>query len=231
MKVIFYLILFFISLSTSADTGGSDTFEADQKSLVTSLLSASVSVSLVVGLYFGYKACIRFIEKQKYPNDPRYELTGALWYLLTMVALINPFIGFDWILQTLALADPNGICIAYNSISTDITSISDPNCFQTNTSSYSQNLLNTLKASSGSKFAELFNNNFRFLVGIFQVIAFVFYIIGWVKLTSILDGTERNSKIMPCVMIICSSLVMNLPFILKVILDGVEILIKWLNHG
>ncbi|MGR5269745.1 hypothetical protein ACPV5R_18555 [Vibrio astriarenae] len=93
-------------------------------------------------------------------------------------------------------------------------------CYEEATSAYISMLVKELHKSEQELFDKLMSSKVRFLIGLVQVIGLFFFINAWLKVYAISEGSDRQSTYKgQAVVIIMSSLIINLPNTAKLIIN------------
>ena len=193
---------------------------------VISYISGAALLLSIVSIFGDYD---RF--KQRAENPSRQ----IVFRFVIAAVLMNPSVNIKMMSETLGFetSSSNEFCFAYNLVpkgGTDggiKTDGSTRECYSSNMNKLQSTLLASNENINKDELGDFLNGRFKVVIGVFQIIALYFYLSAWFKIYSISEGKERQTTYAKqLIVIVFSTIFLNLPAAINFTLDWVSSLIK-----
>lgn len=201
------------SLSASASAAGLDDSTANRVELIAALNKALMYASSLIGVTLivsgGYKIkCIADSQqKNKFMIPLMTIMAGVIiWNVKDSVSVLtNTYFNVD-----------------FCSIIDESKSISS-SCFSSELSGMTDQLKNRIERLSNGGVAKAFIDNIKVIIGIFQFIGFIYFMVGAYGLKEVANGSSKDGGFgKPIITMIASALIVDLPHTAQTAIDTLE---------
>ncbi len=227
--------LFFIILATfaytdqamAADLYGFYENQAGRDSELDRIVAMSYAlvffISVFLGIFMLYKGITKMMSFSKNPNDPRNSVSSIIVLFVGASLLVNVH-GIVNIMSS-TLNGTNGYCAIYEDVIDVGVGMGDQlmpvsgDCFEANTSGLTAELRQSLDGDNAAK--EKLMHKINILFGILQVVGLAYFVKGIYTLKQISEGNNQTTYGQVILMLIMSSLVIDMPNTLEIIQETI----------
>ncbi|HHK2520586.1 TPA: hypothetical protein ACQRJB_005345 [Pseudomonas aeruginosa] len=207
-RLFFIVLLFAPAFALGADIGGVDASEA-RRELISVILEYIGLISFPLGLLLmvvgAYKLKLLTEEGGKvgFSTPLITILAGA--FTINFKALLSVFTNTYFNVDFCLIIDKSA------AISTS--------CFKTEISGLTGDLQQRVARLSNDSTAQVFIDNIYAIMGIFQIIGFIYFLVGIYGLKEVANGSVDNGYGKPITIMIASSLIVDLPHTITTFVD------------
>lgn len=206
-----YLLLFLMIAPTFAFAD-----EAARKEVIVSIHKLVTVVSFMIGLALlvsaGYK-----MKVAADTNGPQSNKAIIIISLLAGALMINSSSALSTYIVTM-LGSDSGHCFILDQSQSVATG-----CWSANDSGLTGDLKSRIERLSSGGTAEKFMENIEVIVGIFQVIGFIYFLVGAYGLVQVANGSSRDGGYgKPIITMIASALIVDIPHTAEMAITTLE---------
>ena len=228
--------LFFIILATFAYTDqaiatelysfidGVEGRDSELDKIVAMSYALVFFISVFLGLFMLYKGIMKMMSFSKNPNDPRNSVSSIIVLFVGASLLVNVH-GIVNIMSS-TLNGTSGYCSIYeNVVNVDVGNgdqlmPTDGECFEANTSDLTEDLRASLEDDNEAR--KHLMHKINILFGILQTVGLAYFVKGIYTLKQISEGNNQTTYGQVILMLIMSSLVIDMPNTLEIIKTTIE---------
>jgi hypothetical protein len=182
-------------------------------------------ISLILGIFLFFTGINRLLAYGKNPQDPKNSIGGTVVVFFAVGVLFNAHGLINVITHTISGND--GYCAIYaddlwvTNGPDDIMTPTDGECFNAETSDITKSLREHVNSNNDAAATKLMKK-LNILFGILQVVGFCYFIKGIYTLKQIAEKSSQATYGQVILMLIMSSLVMDMPNTLDILRETVE---------
>lgn len=171
-------------------------------------------ISVILGIFLFFTGIKRLLAYGKQPHDPKNSIGGTIVIFFAVGVLVNAHGLLNVLSHT--INGKGGYCAMYendiyiNNGPGDVLMPVDGECFDAETSEITKELRESV-ASNGNEAATKLMKKINILFGILQVVGFCYFIKGIYTLKQIAEKSSQATYGQVILMLIMSSLVMDMP--------------------
>ncbi|HFH2960060.1 TPA: hypothetical protein ACGJSO_005431 [Pseudomonas aeruginosa] len=215
-RVIFLLLVslpvFAFADSIDREIAASETFEY-RIALISMMLNVLDKFSIFMGVLLfiiaGLKLKMRVDEKNPSKNF------GVIMTFVAGTFFFNSYLAYE-LVSVWKIAGDERICFM-----ADDAGVNDQ-CYSDEMSEISGELAERVGKLSGDSVKDDFMNNFRAIIGLFQVIGVIYFMVGTWGLVQVSNGTKDEGYGKPIITMISSALIIDLPHTASMFLDTLQ---------
>src|ERR1044071_2402220 len=197
-----FLLIFFSPFTFAADTVTDSSAIAERESTIASLFWATTQISRLIGICVLIAGFYRMRLKAEMGPNGNVSQTSIYVYVVCGFLLISFSSTLASLIATF-LGSSGSACFILND-SIDKATLSAGTCWDASSSELTGTLMDRVTKMSSASTAEEFLNNIKVIIGLFQLIGFIYFIVGVYGLVQVSKGTARNGYFKPIVIIIAS---------------------------
>ncbi len=200
------LTLLFLPAFASADASGAR----------ATITSGMLDLILIIGFLLGLISVISgghsliLMNEQGQKNGKMIPVV----YILAGVIMMNAVVALGVIGSTVFNVDGACFIVIDNKI--------NDSCMNTEVSGVTGELKTRIEKLSSGGTAQVFLDNVRLILGMFQVIGLIYFFVGVWGLKEVAKGSAQNGYGKPIVTMIASALIFDLPYTAQVAIDTME---------
>jgi hypothetical protein len=216
MRSVFIISLLLLSSFTFSSEVALDSSSKYSAELIYTILKLVQIVGFLIGLIVLIGAFVKLCRagaensKTGWMSILVMVLTGALMMNINsaLSTFGNTFFDKNGAKEICFIVEENGI---------------SDSCFSSELSGLSGQLKDRIEKMSGAKTSELFMSKFKIILGVLQLIGFVYFFTGTYALKQVADGSSKDGGYgKPITVMIASSLIVDLPHTLQNAVNTLE---------
>lgn len=225
---IFLLLSFFTQYAFADNIANLDSNSAiaARETVIANLFWATTQIGRIIGMIVLIAGFYRMRMKAEMGPNGNISTTSIFVYIAvgfmmlsfssTLGSLIATFLG-----QTSTTGA--GACFILNdSVTGGRSTLDNGSCWNASSSELTGTLMDRVTKMSSASTAQEFLANINVIIGLFQLIGFIYFFVGMHGLVAVSKGSARNGYFKPLVIIIASALIVDLPHTAEIFLNTLK---------
>lgn len=217
-RMIFFgilMLIFFSQYSYAAPISDSDTISA-RETLIASLFWATTQIGRIIGISVLVGGFYRMRMKAEMGPNGNISQASIYMYVIVGVLMLSFSATLSSVIATLLGSDGSACFILNGSI--DRATLNQGQCWDAGSSEITGTLMDRVTKMSSASTAQEFLANIKVIIGLFQLIGFIYFLVGLYGLVMVSKGTARNGYMKPIIIIAASALIVDLPHTAEIFL-------------
>lgn len=225
-KINIFLFLLLVAIIMFSPIALADTVSNNSSSIaarektIANLFWATTQIGRLIGICVLMAGFYRM--RLKAEMGPNGNISQTSIYIYVIVGFL--FISFSSTLSSLVatfLGDSGSACFILNDAIEKAT-LNSGTCWDASSSELTGTLMDRVTKMSSASTAQEFLDNIRVIIGLFQLIGFIYFFVGLYGLVQVSKGTARNGYFKPIIIIVASTLIVDLPHTAEMFLNTLK---------
>ncbi|MBA1286586.1 hypothetical protein [Pseudomonas aeruginosa] len=206
------LPVFAFADSIDREIAASESFEY-RIALISMMLNVLDKYSIFMGVLLFILAGLKM--KQASDEHKPFPKLGVGVYFVAATFFFNSYLAYE-LVSVWKIEGDESICFM-----ADDAGVND-SCYSDEVSELSGELAERVGKLSGDSVKDDFMNNFRAIIGLFQVIGVIYFMVGIYGLVQVSNGSKDGGYGKPIITMISSALIIDLPHTASMFLDTLQ---------
>ena len=225
MVIFIFLLLAVFSQYTFADdlsSAASSSAISARETIIANMFWATTKLGQIIGMITLIAGFYRMRMKAEMGPNGNITTTSIFVYIAVGFMLLSFSSTLGSVIATL-LGDDGSACFILNdSVTGGMVTLNNGNCWDASSSELTGTLMDRVTKMSSASTAQEFLDNIKVIIGLFQLIGFIYFFVGMHGLIAVSKGSARNGYFKPLVIIIASALIVDLPHTAEMFLNTLK---------